>query len=358
MPVLALYEHALRRRYAYDSRADQIHRVECSDGVRLSLKRFLPRPGAPRRNLPVICVPGLGADSHNFDAPGPWGLAPAFAEQGYDTWVVDLRGTGLSRVPSGRWRDIHFDDFVCHDLPAVEEHVCRTTGAEEMLWIGHSMGGMALYASLASGRGRRMRAAITLGSPVGFPQGWDCVPVFRRVHFLADHIPGLHVRRALRLLTPLCLTSRDIASQNWAVRENVDVALCRKLLYAAVQDVPRGLALQFRDWIHNDAFRSVDLSVDYRARMAGARTPVLVVCGPEDRLGVPGSVARARDLLPNHEWLELSRAEGFSTDYGHIDMVFGRRAPEEVFPRFFEFLARHDESEAAWRAARRFRVVS
>lgn len=356
MPVLALYEHVLRRRYGYESRADQIHRVECSDGVRIGLKRFLPPPGAPPRNLPILCVPGLGADSHNFDAPGPWGLAPSFAELGFDTWVVDLRGTGLSRVPPGRWSDICFDDYVHLDIPAAVEHVRRTTGVEELLWVGHSMGGMALYACLATGRGRPVRAAITLGSPVGFPQGWDCVPIFRRVHFLAHHVPGLHVRRALRWLTPLCMTPRDIASHNWAVRENVDVELARRLLYAAVQDVPRGLALQFRDWIHHDAFRSQDLTVDYRARMAGARTPVLVVCGPKDRLGVPCSVARARDLLPHAEWLELSRDAGFSTDYGHIDMVFGKKAPEEIFPRFFDFLVRHDGSAGALRE-RHLRVV-
>ena len=203
------------------------------------------------------------------------------------------------------------------------------------------MGGMALYASLGAPWAQSIRAGVTLGSPVGFPQRWDCVPVLRHLHPLADHLPGLHVRGPLRLLAPLCLSPQDRASESWAVRENVDVGLCRQLLYAAVQDVPRGVALQFRDWIHHDAFRSADQRRDYRARMAGAQLPILVVCGPKDRLGVPDSVSRARALLPNHEWQMLSQASGFSADYGHIDMVFGRQAPREVFPLLFDFFERH-----------------
>lgn len=356
MPVVSVYEHLLHRRYGYESRADQIHKVTCTDGVRLAVKRFLPKEDAPKRHLPVLCVPGLGADSHNFDAPGPWGLASALAEQGYDTWVVDLRGTGQSTLEPGAWRSVYFDDYIGLDLPAVIEHVLGIVGREQLFWVGHSMGGMALYAALATGLGSKVRAGVTLGSPVGFPQRWDCMPPFRRLHHLAPHIPGLHVRRVLRWLTPLCLSPRDMATDRWAVRDNVDAALVRRLLYTAVQDVPRGLALQFRDWIHHDAFRSKDLAVDYRARMAGTRVPVLVVCGPKDQLGAPTAVRRARDLLPHHDWLELGRAQGFSTDYGHVDMLFGRRAPEEVFPHLLNYLAHKDASDASTRPRLR-RVV-
>ena len=41
------------------------------------------------------------------------------------------------------------------------------------------------------------------------------------------------------------------------------------------------------------------------------------------------------------ELVTVGLSEGFSTDYGHGDLVLGRRAPDEVFPRIAEFLARH-----------------
>lgn len=342
MVLLARYEKRLQQRYAFQSRADELHRVACADGVALAVKRFVPR-GPVVRRLPVLCVHGLGADSFNFDAPAPHGLACALAEQGFDVWAVDLRGAGLSRVQPEQHADINFDHFVRHDIPAVLEYAGQVSKSEAFLWIGHSMGGLVLYASLAAGLGGKIRAGITLGSPLGFPERWDCAPIFRHVHGLGPYLNGLPVRRALRWLTPLCMSEFEPASHLWAVRDNVDIELCRRMLYMAVQDVPKGLALQFRDWIHHDAFRSADRNLDYRARLAGIRTPVLVVCAPEDRLGVPRAVKRATELLPAHHLLELSRENGFSTDYGHIDMLFGRQAPDEVFPHLIAFLVSQTE---------------
>ena len=344
MVLLARYEKRLQQRYAFESRADEFHRVSCEDGVVLALKRFVPHEPA-LQGPPVLCVHGLGADSFNFDAPAPHGLASALAAKGFDVWAVDLRGAGLSRVRQREHAAISFDHFVRHDIPAVLEYAARVSGREEFLWIGHSMGGLVLYASLAMGLGNRIRAGITLGSPLGFPERWDCAPIFRHVHGLGPYLNGLPVRRALRWLTPLCMSEWEPASHLWAVRENVDIELCRRMLYMAVQDVPKGLALQFRDWIHHDAFRSVDRTFDYRARLAGIRTPVLVVCAPEDRLGVPKAVKRATELLPAHRLLELSVEHGFSTDYGHIDMLFGRQAPDEVFPHLFRFLLEHADQK-------------
>jgi hypothetical protein len=34
-------------------------------------------------------------------------------------------------------------------------------------------------------------------------------------------------------------------------------------------------------------------------------------------------------------------SHGFSADYGHGDLVLGRRAPEELFPLVADFLIRH-----------------
>src|SRR5262245_9202886 len=112
MPLLGLYRELVRRRYETPTRADENHRVPAADGVRIAVKRFRPSSSTELvRKLPVLCVPGLGADSTNFDAPEPSGLAPFLAQQGFDTWVVDPRGTGLSTVPKRRWTGITFDDF-------------------------------------------------------------------------------------------------------------------------------------------------------------------------------------------------------------------------------------------------------
>jgi pimeloyl-ACP methyl ester carboxylesterase len=343
MPLIGLYESWLTNKYWVESRADEVHRVLCSDGARVAVKRFLPDPSAPKRHHPILCVPGLGADSTNFDAPEPNGLAPYFARMGFDTFVIDLRGTGLSEVDPTTWSHITYDDFLKLDLRAALTHIDAMSGGNGVLTVGHSMGGLLLYSALASMHDAPIHAAVTICSPLGFPQGFEVAPGMSRLWRLGEHIPGFHSGRFLRWLVPLALSSRDVASSRFLQHDNVDRDYIRKLMFRAVQNVPRGVLLQFRDWVMHDTFRSKDGTVDYRARLIHTRTPVLVVAAPNDKLARVDAVARALPLLSRPEYLLASRTEGFRADYGHIDIVFGKEAHDDVFPRLLDYLVRHDE---------------
>lgn len=348
---MMIYRDWLARKYSMPSCADEVHYVTCSDGVRVALKRFWPRdaegnrlPSSSKPHTPVLCVPGLGADSTNFDTPAPGGIGPWLAAKGREVWVIDLRGTGLSHVPAEQWSDICFDDFIDKDLVAAVPHVCKVSGARSVDWLGHSMGGMCLYALLAKGRGAQIRSGITIGTPVGFPEHWEVAAGLEPIKGLAPYLRGLRVRRIIRAFTPLLFRSDSVpVVRNWVESKNVDVPFMRKVAYAAVDDVPRGLLLQFVDWLDNDAFRSKDRKIDYRARMAGAQLPILVMSAPADKLGTPAAVARAVDLLGRAEHVVCGKEHGFSYDYGHVDIVFGKGAPDEVFPHFEAFYARQDE---------------
>lgn len=349
MPVLGALEQLIARRYFIDSGADEIHRVRCPDGVRVSVKRFHPPGGADHKALPVLCIPGLGADSHNFDAPAPSGFATYLAEQGFDTWVVDLRGTGLSDVERERWSDITFDDLVHQDLVSVIEHVLESSGKEQLHLVGHSMGGMLIYATLGTTRvASQVRSAVALCAPVGFAQGLHFPRAIRPLLKIGDYIPGIHAGRLMRLTAPLLLRrgSRGFTA-HLAPSDNVDERYVRRVAHRTVQDVPRGLLLQFRDWVTKDRFCSKDGRLDYRARMAGITTPTLVVAAPKDKMASPRSVMRARELLANADVMVCSERQGFSTDYGHIDVIFGRRAHDEIFPRLSRFLIEHDAAPVA-----------
>ena len=349
MPILTLAQRAIARRYHLESGADEIHRVRCADGPTLSVKRFLPRRGAPTRRHPVLCVPGLGANSFNFDAPGRFGLARYFADAGFESFVVDLRGVGLSETHPDEWPAISFDDFCRRDLPAVLAHIRAKTG-RPALAIGHSMGGLILYAHLGDAGAHLghapfpadVRAAIAIASPVGFPAGWKTLPALRPLRGLGDHVRGVRAGALGRLTAPFALRPLDVVSRVQCVRENVDPAYLRRLLHASAADIPRGVLLQFRDWIEADAFRSVDGSADYRAGLRHIAVPVLVVAGRRDRIAPLPAVLRATDHIDDVELLVCAPDRGFTCDYGHIDLVFGERAPDEIFPRLLAFLLRHD----------------
>lgn len=242
------------------------------------------------------------------------------------------------------WPAISYDAFVTLDLPAVMAHIADVTGTGQLHWLGHSMGGMLAYSTLGTPDAARLRSLITVGTPVGFPQGWAVTPHLRPLRALGTYIPGIQVAFLLKVAAPLVARTRLQPGLKTILElDNVDPAYVRRLAFRAVQDIPRGLLLQFRDWIHHDAFRSADKTVDYRARMVGAQCPTLVVSGPLDQLGHADAVERAVHLLGNATALHCAKDSGFSADYGHIDLIFGKAAPEEIFPRFIDFFAAHDE---------------
>src|SRR5262249_32492379 len=122
---------------------DELHRVPTEDGAAIALGRYLPL--AKRRFAePVILGHGLGANRFNLDMDERYSLARFLARRGFETWVLELRGRGLAGPP----KDCSFDDQVNYDVPAALNTVLGA-GHKAVTWVGHSKGGLLLYAHLA-----------------------------------------------------------------------------------------------------------------------------------------------------------------------------------------------------------------
>jgi pimeloyl-ACP methyl ester carboxylesterase len=104
-------------------------------------------------------------------------------------------------------------------------------------------------------------------------------------------------------------------------------------LRAFICDVPRTKLRQFIDWSLRGAFCSADGRIDYRANLRQINVPALVIAGAADRLATTDSVAAAFERIGSADktWREFSAGNGDCADYGHVDLIFGTRAPEEVF---------------------------
>src|SRR5262249_19216077 len=114
-------------RYLYVPRfPDEIHYATTTDGWRLAILRYRAE-GRPA----VLLVHGLAVSSANFDLHDR-SLARALQAAGYDVWVLELRGRGLSTRPqlfSKVRYDWSFDEYAERDLPAACDEVLRATGA-------------------------------------------------------------------------------------------------------------------------------------------------------------------------------------------------------------------------------------
>uniref|UniRef100_M1A5U1 Uncharacterized protein n=1 Tax=Solanum tuberosum TaxID=4113 RepID=M1A5U1_SOLTU len=77
--------------------ADELHYVSVNNSDwKLALWRYIPPPQAPKRNHPLLLLSGVGTNAIGYDlAPGS-SFARYMSGEGFDTWVLELRGAGLS----------------------------------------------------------------------------------------------------------------------------------------------------------------------------------------------------------------------------------------------------------------------
>ncbi len=337
----------LHRNHHEADASDEIHFVRTEDGARLALYRYRPK-GDQRRREPVFFVHGLGANKYNLDFDEAYSWARGFARAGFDAWIVDLRGAGMSVPPKPDW-NWNFDDYARQDVTAAVAHIRQATGAERVHWVGHSMGGMLLYSYLGIGKPEWIRSGVAMGSPVRFASRHGLGAALK-LAFLLDHIKYVPIRTAIHLALPLIPLIRNSAPVRSQMNpDNIDLGFIQRVAYNAVHHLPPALLKQFSDWVVNDCFRSADHQVDYQAALRESTVPVFVISGAGDILVQPVNAKHAYDLMPDSsgkQYLEVGRATGFGHDYGHIDFVFGRDAAKELFPRVLEWVIAHDSGSA------------
>ncbi|KAJ0106460.1 hypothetical protein Patl1_19188 [Pistacia atlantica] len=77
--------------------ADELHYVPVSNSDwRLALWRYLPSPKSLRRNHPLLLLSGVGTNAIGYDLSPQSSFARFMSGQGFDTWILEVRGAGLS----------------------------------------------------------------------------------------------------------------------------------------------------------------------------------------------------------------------------------------------------------------------
>lgn len=116
--------------------------------VELALTR-LGRAGAEgERGMPVVLLHGSFSNRRFWYSPKGIGLGPYLARAGFDVWIAEMRGHGLS-PRNENYRDNHVAQYVRYDLPAIADFIIEQTG-QAVHWIGHSLGGVILAAALGA----------------------------------------------------------------------------------------------------------------------------------------------------------------------------------------------------------------
>jgi len=74
-------------------------------------------------------------------------------------------------------------------------------------------------------------------------------------------------------------------------------------------------------------------------------TPLFVIAGGNDRMAPKTEMKYVVDHVGSSDvsYLECSKEQGFSADYGHLDLNLGLHAREEVYPRIYQWLIKRSK---------------
>lgn len=322
-----------------------LHFAETADGWRLALHRYVPTSTRPAE-LPVVLCHGLSANRFNLDFDEQRSLARYLCRRGYDVWVVELRGAGMSHpVKPQALRAYSFDDYMMQDLPAAFEYILRATRAPKVNYAGHSMGGMLMYCGLPRGLERFVHATVAIGAPATFAFQKK-LRVFLPLLALLSLLPRSLMRGSMRLFAPFVGRFRVPLTRGFGTLAPV---VQRTAVYNVVEPAHRMVMAQFMSWMwrHGGALFSANRQVNYEATFGRITSPMLLIAGESDLLAPPASVRFFFERIQSdeREFVVCSKENGFSEDYGHIDLILGDRAADEVFTLVEGFLWKHRHGE-------------
>jgi len=348
------------------------HVVTTDDNWEISIRRYRVKDGGDRKaKAAVILCHGFNFNNLFWDIDKEVSLPRYLAENGYDVWAPSLRGSGLSSKPliSGlreltkldvknipravakapsditkvNWT---IDDHIYEDAPAVIGYVKEKSGFDKVYWIGHSMGGIIMYAYLETVGQDDIAGFIPIGSMMVIPRP------------LSPHLKTIAEQEQLMTASLIINTRAAADIRNLTLgavkhpmedlllrRENVNEDVLFKLFRECIDDTAPGVVKQFSRSIRNGGILSSasgGREYNYTEKLNLIRVPVFLMAGGADAFVTECSLKDCyRALSSRDKRMEIfSEENAYSADYGHSDVVIGKRSKEEVYPVILRWLDR------------------
>jgi pimeloyl-ACP methyl ester carboxylesterase len=320
-------------------------RVRTEDGVELAIARLSPAQQKARGA--VVLQHGLGCNGLAFVMPGV-SLAERLCALGYDCFVPDLRGAGRSARPRTAFG---LDAYIEHDIPAILAAALEHSGASAVHWVGHSMGALLMWMYGIEHPDAPVARLCAVGSAIDYRPGQSVYRSLQRLlpiaSLLLPSVPFALIGRASALVAgqgPLLLPE----AMNFH-RSNVERDVCRRFMSTGFSPIPVPLFDALKTTFSEHGFSRANGAIVYLPRVAEFRIPTLLIGGSRDPQATPEAVQATFAHLSgvtDKRLVMCGKAHGHGEDYGHIDLLIGKRAAHEVWPHIEAFLEGQSATQA------------
>ncbi|CAM8881690.1 unnamed protein product [Rhodiola kirilowii] len=251
--------------------------------------------------------------------------------------------------------DWDFDHYLEEDVPAAMEYVRAQSMPNDgkLLAIGHSMGGILLYAMLsrygADGRDPNLAGVVTLASSLDYTTSKSTL---RLLLPLADPAQALNVPvipLGAMLAAAYPLSSRPPYVLSWlndliSSQGMMHPELMEKFVLNNFCTIPAKLLLQLTTAFREGGLCNREGTFFYKDHLHKTNVPILALAGDQDLICPPEAVYETAKLIPNHLITYKVFGEPDGPHYAHYDLVGGKWAREQLRPCIIEFLSKYDSS--------------
>ncbi|XP_029158384.1 lipase 1-like [Nylanderia fulva] len=345
----------------------ETHVVTTEDGYLLTLHRI---PGG-NGSLPVLLVHGAFSDDYVWITLGKGkALAYLLADQGYDVWLANLRGTTHSRdhislsTSELKYWNFSFHEMGIYDVPAMTTYITNMTSQPLHAYIGHSMGAAVFYVMSIE----RPNIAGMVKMMISFGPGVfvdhmrsplrpilylikESQPLLR-VLFHDETFPKDAFNAIMTLLgcnlnfyqAELCVNNfifmpfgnnpeQFNLTQLPIIVSHLPVAASLKTVVHYVQIIKSG---KFRQYDHGATknlliYKSME-PPEYN--LSSITRPIAIYYGNNDLLVQPIDVKRLYNLLPN----VIDMYEVPWPNFNHMDFVLANDAPKLLYERVLKII--------------------
>ncbi|XP_058227764.1 triacylglycerol lipase 2 isoform X1 [Rhododendron vialii] len=344
--------------------------VRTDDGYILSVQR-IPEGrvggGGKTKKQPVLLQHGVLVDGMSWLLNSPdESLAFILANNGFDVWISNIRGTRFSRrhatlnANDPEFWNWTWDDLVMHDLPSVIDFVFKQTG-QKINYVGHSMGTLIALASFSEGKQVDKVKSAALLSPIaylshmttalGVVAARTFVGEITKLFGLAEFNPkGAPVANLLKALCAqpgvdcydlmAALTGKNCCLNSSTVElflKNEPQSTATKNMIHLAQTVRDGILSKYDygNGNYNLEHYGESRPPVYNLTNIPHNLPLFLSYGGQDALSDVRDVQTLLDSLKLHEPDKISIQ--YVKDFAHADFIMGVTAKDVVFPQVIEF---------------------